>query len=606
MTRRIATAALAAVILGLSFAGCGRGADPGPAADGGRPLRKILFVGVDGADWQVLEPLLAAGRLPHFQRLIDGGSRGDLRSLEPMLSPLLWTTMATGKLPEEHGILSFTTVDPRTGTKVPIGRNARRVDAFWNMLSDAGRSVDIVGWLATYPAETIRGVMVSDRLGYLAYAGAGDAASPGTIAPPERAAEIAARVVGAPAVTYEEFARVLHIDRTAFEQARGNAFDVQSPINNMIMLYASTRSYAAIAAHLLATDRPDFLGVYFELVDATGHLFMHYAPPMPPGTDPERFAQFKDATDMAYVVQDEILGDLLAKIGDDTVVMIASDHGFRSGAARPTTSPEIAAGKAAFWHRMEGVIVLAGNGVKRGHRISGATLLDIAPTILALQGLPKPADMPGRVLVEALDDTLVARIDTRHVATLQRPREAVVAPAGDDAAARDAIKKLEALGYLAQETPDSHHNLGLRLQQQGEHAKAIVEFEQALAMRPNFPSALNSLGRSYLELEQYAKAEEIFRRVLAVKPDDIYALNNIAITHMDRGNLDTARKFAERAVAVEPNYANGHLTLGSIYGTMKRYADAEREFNRVLAIDPANARAASNLAKLRDAGLIDS
>lgn len=616
MRRRRPAAGTAAVALGVMLlvivaSGCSR--DPSDksggaaaTASGSPPLRRILFVGIDGADWLSIDPLLAAGRLPHLQRLIAGGVRGDLRSLEPMLSPLLWTTMATGKLPEEHGILSFTTIDPATGAKVPIGRTQRRVDAFWNMLGDAGRSVDIVGWLATYPAETIRGVMVTDRVGYLAYAGAGNALSAGTIAPPERADEIAARVVAAPAVTYEEFARFLHIDRPTFEAARARAFDVQSPINNMIMLYASTRSYAGIASHLLATDRPDFLAVYFELVDATGHLFMHYAPPMLPGTDPAKYAQFKDAVDMAYVVQDEILGELVAQAGDETVIMVASDHGFRTGAARPNVSPEIAAGKAAFWHRLDGVFVLAGNGVRHGQRINGATLLDIAPTILALQGLPKPTDMPGRVLVEALDDTLAARIDTRTVATLQRSRESATAPVGDDAAARDAIKKLEALGYITQETPDSHHNLGLRYQQQGEHAKAIPEFEQALSMRPNFTSALNSLGRSYLELEQYPKAEEIFQRVLAVKPDDIYALNNLAIVHMERGNLDVARKFAERAVTVEPNYANGHLTLGSIYGTLKRYADAERQFNKVLAIDPSNARATSNLEKLRAAGLSGS
>ena len=122
-------------------------------ANGSKPLRKVLFIGIDGADWQILDPLIAKGRLPHLDALVRNGAAGELRSLEPMLSPLLWTTMATGKLPEEHGILSFTAYDAKTGKRVPISR-AR---AKW-MLSgtcwETRTFRDIVGWLRTFPAGT--------------------------------------------------------------------------------------------------------------------------------------------------------------------------------------------------------------------------------------------------------------------------------------------------------------------------------------------------------------------------------------------------------------------------------------------------------------------
>jgi predicted AlkP superfamily phosphohydrolase/phosphomutase len=60
----------------------------------------VLFIGVDGADWEIIQPLMQRGRLPHFAQIVRDGAAGELESIEPMLSPLLWTTMATGKLPK--------------------------------------------------------------------------------------------------------------------------------------------------------------------------------------------------------------------------------------------------------------------------------------------------------------------------------------------------------------------------------------------------------------------------------------------------------------------------------------------------------------------------
>jgi Tfp pilus assembly protein PilF len=587
---------------------CSKGSETAtPSGRGNRgalaaPPRKILFVGVDGADWDIITPLVDQGRLPHFAEFMRQGATGPLLSVEPMLSPLLWTTIATGKLPEEHGILSFTAYDPKTGLKVPVSRTDRRVDAFWNILSDHDRTVDIVGWLATYPAESIRGVMVTDRVGYLAYAGAGDPNSmaPGNVSPEARAAEVAAQVVPASATAYGDFAKIVHVDESTFTQARARSFDPKDPVNDMIMLYASTRSYFNIARHLLRRDQPDFLGVYFELVDAAGHLFMHYAPPRPSNVDPALYERYKDAVTEAYVLQDKILGELMDLVGDDTVVILASDHGFRSGPLRPQGSPEIWAGKAADWHRLQGVLGLCGPGIRKGYRIPNATILDVAPTLLALQGLPKAADMWGRVLVDAFEAPLAGQIDTTQVPTLGRQRDTAAAPT-DDATAQEALKKLEALGYITRDSPDTHNNLGQRYQKQGQYEKAIMEFEKALALRPDFPAVLNNLGTCYTEIKQYERAEASLRKALALEADNVYALNNLAVMYLDLGDPEQARQNAERALEIEPNYANGHLTLGSAYGSLHELEKAEVEFRKVLEIDPANERARSNLEVLRQA-----
>jgi Flp pilus assembly protein TadD len=517
-----------------------------------------------------------------------------------MLSPLLWTTMATGKSPDEHGILNFTVADPETGRKVPINRLYRKVDALWNFLSDYDRTVDIVGWLATFPAESINGVMVTDRLGYLAYADASEGGPPqGSVSPDTRFVDIAELIVGSESIAYDDFRRFLHVQQGEFLESRAMAFDPQNPVNNMIMLYASTRTYEEIAKKLLEA-KPDLLAVYFELVDATKHLFMHYAPPREPHIDEAGFTRYRDAVTEAYVEQDRIIGDLIAMCDDNTVVVVVSDHGFKSGDTRPRQRPEIWAGGAAFWHLIDGIICMYGPGIRAGYQIGDADIFDIAPTVLALQGLPKPADMPGSVIEGAFEEPLSSLLNRTPVATLQRERAVDAQALGvDDATSEAALKKLEALGYITPDNHDAHNNLGQIYQKQGRYAEAIEEFKKALELNPNFPAALNNLGMCYGKLKQYDQAEETLRSALQLNPHDVLAMNNMAVMYMETGRFEAAREFAQRAVTVEPNYANGHLTLGSIYATMRQFDMAEAEFERALELDPSNRNAQNNLARLR-------
>ena len=102
--------------------------------------------------------------MPNLGRLVAEGFSGRLRTMDPPLSPLLWTTMMTGASPLAHRILDFAQFDPATGQKEPILSSERRVPAIWNMASMAGKRSAVFGLWATYPAESIDGLMVSDRL----------------------------------------------------------------------------------------------------------------------------------------------------------------------------------------------------------------------------------------------------------------------------------------------------------------------------------------------------------------------------------------------------------------------------------------------------------
>jgi len=559
--------------------------------------RRLIIVGVDGGDWTNLRPLIDAGRLPNFARLVREGTTGMLRSEEPMLSPLLWTTMATGRLPEEHGILDFFVVDATTGTRVPVGRQNRQVDAFWNMLGDAGRSVSIVGWLATDPAEAIHGVMVTDKFGYLAYAPRDTVQAEATsLSPRERWGEMKRRVVDGRAVSDAEMMRFVHVTPAELARHRGE-FDPKDPVNALMHLYASTQTFQRIALHVLDQDRPDVMAVYFEWVDAVSHLFMLHTPPRAPGVSEEEFARYRDAVEEAYVFQDEILGEIMARMDEETVLMVISDHGFKSGEARLKNRPEMWAGTAAEWHRLDGIVGLMGAGVKRGAEVHGASIIDVAPTILALTGLPGTEDMPGKAMRAAFTDEVVATFSAQRVATLDRAREPVD-PAVVSSASQETMKKLEALGYLASDNADALNNLGQRWERRGEYAKAIEQYQQAIALRPNFYSAYNNLAVCYGKLKMYPEAEAALKKCVALKPDDFHAMNNLAVMMLETGRIEAGVGFAQRAVKTEPGYANARVTLGALYANSRRFDDAEREFREALRLEPENGAAKENLKRL--------
>src|SRR6188768_3130915 len=123
---------------------------------------RVLLIGWDAADWKVIQPLLDAGEMPNLARLIAGGLRGNLATLYPVLSPMLWTSIATGKRAYKHGIHGFIEPLPDGSGVRPISILSRRTKAFWNILNQNGHRSVVVGWWPSHPAEPLNGVMVSN------------------------------------------------------------------------------------------------------------------------------------------------------------------------------------------------------------------------------------------------------------------------------------------------------------------------------------------------------------------------------------------------------------------------------------------------------------
>ena len=152
-----------------------RRAAPGTVADiasRAQPGHPVIFLGLDAADWSLLDVYMARGVMPNLAQLTTEGTSGHVKTLSPALSPLVWTTMMTGTSPLEHGILDFLQFDPVSGNEEPITSSERRVPAIWNMATEAGKRAAVFGLWATFPAETINGLSRgSDRLVHVSLQG---------------------------------------------------------------------------------------------------------------------------------------------------------------------------------------------------------------------------------------------------------------------------------------------------------------------------------------------------------------------------------------------------------------------------------------------------
>src|SRR3712207_6546572 len=99
---------------------------------GKRLAKRVLLVGWDAADWMMLRPLVAAGKMPALEKLLAAGVSGNLATIQPVLSPMLWNSIATGKRADKHGICSFVEPLPNLGGIRPVTSSSRKCKAIWN------------------------------------------------------------------------------------------------------------------------------------------------------------------------------------------------------------------------------------------------------------------------------------------------------------------------------------------------------------------------------------------------------------------------------------------------------------------------------------------
>jgi|CZKJ01.1.fsa_nt_gi predicted AlkP superfamily phosphohydrolase/phosphomutase/predicted Zn-dependent protease len=484
--------------------------------------KKVLLIGWDAADWKIINPLLDQGLMPTLDDFVNHGVIGNIATLRPILSPMLWNSIATGKRPDKHGILGFMEPDPQTGGVRPVTSTSRKVKALWNILTQRGYKTHVLGWFAGHPAEPINGVSVSDLFPYAV--GAPDKPwplPPGAVHP-EKLRDEFAKLRMHPAEVSEAailpwIPRAAEIDQ---EKDKG--------LQSFAKILSENCSIHNAATWILQNEPWDFLAVYYNGIDHFCHGFMHYHPPRMEGIPEEKFEIYKDVVNGAYRFHDMMLQTLLDLAGPDATVIIVSDHGFHSDHLRPRGIPMEPAGPAVQ-HRQFGVVCMKGEHIKQDERIYGATLLDVTPTILTLFGLPVGEDMDGRVLVQAFENPpQITRIPSWE----NEPGECGMHPADlrmDPAAAQAVLQQFVALGYIqplsedqekavATAVREQQYNLARSYMDSRRYTEALTIFDELTQKWPDEARFMQHLAQCYLALGKRAEAKDLLQRLLVLKP----------------------------------------------------------------------------------------
>ncbi len=464
--------------------------------------RSVLFIGLDGADWQFLDPLIARGAMPNLAALVAAGRPGVLHTLNPPLSPLVWTTMMTGVSPLAHGILDFTRFAPGSGVREPITSDERQVPAVWNWASDAGRKVAVLGMWATYPTEPIHGMMVADR--FCSFASRDLVPPPHSVHPPADEAWARQELARLESAVDHEALKVYlpGLSAAEFAQAQAATEPYTQPVSALRRILIETRLYHALARYALQRHDPDLLIVYFQGTDTIGHVFAPYAPPRQLTVSEPDFARFQGVPERYFAEIDRVLGDLRDLAQErGSVLFLASDHGFHWSEGRPTQVESLAAATAGRWHREQGMSLLWGPGLAASAERPSASVDQVAGTLLALLGLPPHPSMASPPLggVTALLATMNSKAQQPLASPPPQP-----APADANAA---ALSQLRSLGYLgsaepatrkapghATRTPGAYNNAGILLRDAHRPAEAAQAFTQALELDPGHASALVNLS----------------------------------------------------------------------------------------------------------------
>ncbi len=565
--------------------------------------RKVLLIGWDAADWEHITPLLEEGLMPTLDALINRGVIGNLATLQPILSPMLWNSVATGKFADKHGIHGFIEPDPVNGGARPYSSASRKCKALWNILTQSGLRSNVVGWWASHPAEPIKGNVVTNAFGGVRFDPEKGWTIPrGAVHPPERGKELARYRVFPNELTE---AHVLPFipDAAKIDQQKDKR------LSSFAKVLSDNASVHAVVTTLMEEEDWDFTAVYYDGIDHFSHAFMAYHPPKLPWIKEEDFALFKDVIRGAYRFHDMMLERLLDLAGPETTVILCSDHGFESGSQRPRGMPREPAGPAV-WHRQYGIFVMAGPGIQRDERIYGASLIDIAPTVLTLFGLPIGEDMDGRPLLEAFEEvpavkTIPSWEEVAGDAGMLDPNQQL-----DSAQANELMQQFAALGYIEDPGADkakaaesaeieAKYNLSRTLLWKGETEPARLLLEEIVRRRPWEDRFLSLLASAYFQGGYLAQAE----RLLVVianedEPDTASTRLLWARIKLARGDLGGALQALLATEALNPRLPGIYLQIGDTYAQLHQWENARIAYEKAVALDEDNARAHLGLSNV--------
>jgi tetratricopeptide (TPR) repeat protein len=552
------------------------------------PLKKTVLVGWSGADWSVANPLIEQGHMPQLENIINHGCMGNLNSFQPLLSPMLWNTVLTGKHPDKHGILTPFEWDEATQQVQSISSGARSCSTIWDILTQQNIPAHAVGWSATHPAEPVNGYCISDGFQSAIPHRSGPA-----VFPPEKE-QIIRQVQLSPQDVDPELLGLLIPEMDQLDPKRHGQH-----IHKLRQHLAELYSYHNAAIQIYATQPQGLFSICYRFIESVSRDFMHFCSPAQASLSAEETELFKEVVNGAYRLQDLLLADLLKYAQQPTSLFLVSEHGrFIPPQAGANTS-----------HHPLGMLAAVGPGIQKDHLVHGAVAADIVPTLLHHMRLPVGQDMDGRVLTELFSATAQPAFipswedKTEHAPTvepdlgepqreercrnlgmallaLKRPQGAL--PNLEEAffywpenaqtafqlvqcqiqlglfpEAEQTLNALDDLGPQAPATPQLHAEIAY---QRGEYAQALQLLETVLPKLK--PRMLEQRGLVMLKLERFEEAHACFSQAAELNPKNALAWLGVARAHLRCQQYAGADEAAQQALALQHEMPLAHLTLG--------------------------------------------
>lgn len=262
--------------------------------------RRVMIIGLDGATLDLIRPWVEQGLLPTFKKLMQGGTWGPLRSVMPPLTPNAWSSFMTGVNSGKHGIFDFTTRGEQGFDTSFVHSGHREAPSLWQLAGNAGKRVVVYNVPVTYPPERVNGVLVS---GLMTPPGARDASYP-----PELQQELKDAI---PGLTFSE--------HSFFRPGR--------EVELVRELLADHGRNFEAAQYLMRRQPWDLFVMVFQHTDTLGHFMWKHmedgGASLPASVRDEVANSIRDC----YIDVDKKMGELIKEAGEDTHVMVVSDHG---------------------------------------------------------------------------------------------------------------------------------------------------------------------------------------------------------------------------------------------------------------------------------------
>lgn len=564
---------------------------------------KILLLGWDAADWKIIDKLIAESKMPALQRLIQKGVRGNLKTIDPPLSPMLWTSIATGFRAYKHGISGFIEPTPTGDGLRPVTSTSRKVKAIWNIYNQEGWKSNVVGWWPSNPVEQINGVMVSNFF------------------------QVANKPISEPWLMPKGTIHPENFEET-LKEFRVHPHEITVPmvvpfipniLNNIelrsdkktisvIKTIANSASIHAASTYLIQETDWDFMAIYHDAIDHFCHIGMKFNAPKREQIKQEDFDNFSEIVEAGYRYHDLMLHRILEMIDENTTLLLISDHGFYSDHQRPLHIPHEPSGPAVE-HSPYGIFLMVGPGIKQNQRISGASILDITPTLLYHSGLSVGSDMEGKILYQCFENPKEGKFIPSWEEKIGNSGQHNEEIREDPWAAQEAMNQLVELGYIDAPNEDisnqiiaskreSQYYIARNLINGGKILEAI-EILESIYAESKIHRYGQRLAMCYLSKRRYNQCKDLIEDIKNSKQpkekdypvnieEPMYLEYLDGLFYLAVNNLQKALPILEAILKQNPNNFHILLNIALIYLERKKYNQSEKYFIKCLAIDDQN------------------